>query len=404
MRHALAVVALLVAAVASVQAGPVSLDLKDAGVREFVDLVFKGILKRDYVLGPGIGPDVKITISVRGVESDKLHAMGVEVLKQHGIETVDADNLLRFGRAGLNVPAAARPWAAAQGSAAQGEATEAVAVEPDAVEVYRPQFRSVESLGEALKMTGVKLASGKQGSELVFSGSAARIAVALDLLKRLDRRAGILDVRAVVIEYSDSSEAQQSFSAVMNLLAGRIGVKLSAGPANANSISFRDGSVSAVLTAIAGDSRFKQLAEPRLRVVDGQKARVLVGSDFPVRGATTIDKAGNAIASIEYKQAGIILELTPHVFENSILLAVKQQVSSVALTTSSGIDSPSVNKREVETMVDLQSGELVALAGLDSTTDIDTSSGFSWLPAFMRSSNKTHGRTQIFLLLEVVRI
>jgi hypothetical protein len=417
----------------NVHAAPVSIDLKDASVREFVDLVFKGILKRDYLLGPGIGAETKITISVRGIESDKLHDLGVEALKQHGIETSESGNLLKFTRGGAGGQGGGVSWMAQPGatpgqqsdtgfsrdrvsvplgqqsgrfdrpaSPIGGQVAETATV-PDDVEVYFPKFRSVDSLLEAVKLTGVKVSQDKKSTALVFAGSEQRVAVARQIVQQLDKKSGVVDVRAVIIEYSDTSESQQSFSAVLSLLSGKLGLNLAAGVAGANSIKLATKSISAVLTALEGDSRFKQLAEPRLRVVDGSKARVLVGADFPVRGQATTDKTGNAVASIEYKQAGIILELSPQILESSILMSVHQQVSSVALTTSSGIDSPSVNKREVETVVDMKSGEVVMLAGLDNSTEIDTSSGFTWLPSFMKGTNASRGRTQIFLLLEVTR-
>lgn len=400
----------------SVKAAPVSIDLRGSSVAEFVELVFKHTLRRDYVLGPGVAsPEPKITVSVAGMERDDVLKFAGTVLQGYGFSLDDSGPVLRINRssnqgqelsrqgplpgvavsagAGLEVP----------GTVVDGHGPKKQDEAPEQVEVYFPKYRTVESLLEAVKLTGVKTSPAKNAAALVYSGNVQRVAVAGQLLQQLDKRAGVVDVRAVIVEYSDTSESQQSFSAVLQLLEGKMGINLAAGIAGANSVKLAGKSISAVLTALEGDSRFKQLAEPRLRVVDGSKARVLVGADFPVRGQSTTDKTGNAVASIEYKQAGIILELTPQILETSILMAVHQQVSSVALTTSSGIDSPSVNKREVQTVVDMQSGEVVMLAGLDNSTEIDTSAGFSWLPSFMAGKNRAKGRTQIFLLLEVNR-
>ena len=192
-------------------------------------------------------------------------------------------------------------------------------------------------------------------------------------------------------------------AAVASVLGGRLALKLDLGKGAGNSLSLKGANFEAIISALAGDSRFHQIAEPRLRVLDGVRARILVGSDFPVRGSSTVDKAGNVVASVEYKQAGVILDLLPQVLEKSVLLGVHQQVSSVAITTSSGIDSPSLNKREVQTTVEMVPGEVVMLAGLDNATETETSSGFGFLPDFMRASSRNKQRTQIFLLLEVTR-
>lgn len=407
-------------------AAPVSLDLRDATVREFVDLVFKGILKRDYLLGPGIGTDIKITISVKGIEAAQLHDLALDALKEHGIEAIESGNLVKFSRAGAGTGSnpGALSWMAQPG-AVPGSDTKAssdrVSLSPgqqpdimsgpskpkeepeEEIEAYFPKYRTVEVLIEAVKLTGVKVSQDKKSTALVFAGPPKRLAVARQLVQQLDKRPGVVDVRAVIIEYSDTSESQQSFQMALSLAGGKLGVDLSSGVPGSNAIRFANNTIQAVLSALEGDSRFKQLAEPRLRVVDGSKARVLVGSDFPVRGQQTTDKNGNPVSSIEYKQAGIILELSPLIMESSILMTVNQQVSSVSVTTSSGIDSPSVQKREVQTVVDMKSGEVVMLAGLDNSIEIDTKSGFSWLPRFMRGSSDSKTRNQIFLLLEVTR-
>ncbi len=122
------------------------------------------------------------------------------------------------------------------------------------------------------------------------------------------------------------------------------------------------------------------------------------GSNVPVRGQATVDRNGNPISSIEYKQAGIILELEPRIYESSIQLAVHQQISSVSVTNTSGIDSPTLNTREVDTVVDLADGEIVLLGGLDNSVESNTSSGLEFLPTWLKSATGSKNRNQVILL------
>lgn len=73
-------------------------------------------------------------------------------------------------------------------------------------------------------------------------------------------------------------------------------------------------------------------------------------------------------------------------------------------TTSSGIDSPSVAKREAETVVDAKDGELIILAGLDESKEQATRSGPAFLPDFLHGRTNTQGRSQLLLLLEVKKV
>jgi general secretion pathway protein D len=65
------------------------------------------------------------------------------------------------------------------------------------------------------------------------------------------------------------------------------------------------------------------------------------------------------------RDTGVILSVTPRVNENGrVLLDIEQEVSNVAKTTSSGIDSPTIQQRRVRTTVTVSDGEAVALGGL----------------------------------------
>ncbi|MFZ5508819.1 MAG: hypothetical protein ACOZCP_02075 [Pseudomonadota bacterium] len=127
----------------------------------------------------------------------------------------------------------------------------------------------------------------------------------------------------------------------------------------------------------------------------------MVGSDVPVRGAVTIDKTGNALQSIEYRTSGVVITVEPRILGESILMKVSQAVSTFGVTTTSNIDSPTLFKRESETVIDAREGEVIILAGMDETRSSESSSGLSWLPSFLHSTSKTQSRGQVLLLMEV---
>jgi len=67
---------------------------------------------------------------------------------------------------------------------------------------------------------------------------------------------------------------------------------------------------------------------------------------------------------------GVILSVTPHVNDNGrVLLDIEQEVSSATPTTTSNIDSPTIQQRRVKTTVAVGDGEVVALGGLIQERD-----------------------------------
>jgi general secretion pathway protein D len=94
-----------------------------------------------------------------------------------------------------------------------------------------------------------------------------------------------------------------------------------------------------------------------------------------------------------------------------VTLDIDQEVSDVATTTSSTIDSPTINDRHIISSVVVKDGETIALGGLISEDRNDSRSGIPVLdeipvvgPLF-RSTNRTNSRKELLVMLspKVVR-
>jgi general secretion pathway protein D len=79
---------------------------------------------------------------------------------------------------------------------------------------------------------------------------------------------------------------------------------------------------------------------------------------------------GNSITqAVEYKDAGIILTVTPRIGERgTVALDVKQEVNDVGQNEPPPINSPRFTKREAETSVVLLNNQTLVLGGLIQTT------------------------------------
>jgi general secretion pathway protein D len=145
-------------------------------------------------------------------------------------------------------------------------------------------------------------------------------------------------------------------------------------------------SVKAIVTALDSVSDVNVISSPQVFVLDNQTASLEVGNDVPITtrsAVSVISPDAPTVNSIEYRQTGVILEVTPRVNAGGLVtMEVSQEVSDVVaspVTTQVTNQTPTISKRKVETTVSVQGGETVALGGLIRDSRTDTSSGVPFL-------------------------
>jgi len=138
------------------------------------------------------------------------------------------------------------------------------------------------------------------------------------------------------------------------------------------------GSVAATLSALNSLTHVNVLSTPSLMVLDNKTARLQVGDQVPIttQSATSTVTASTAIVnSITMQDTGVILSVTPRINESGrVQLEIEQEVSNVVGTTTSTINSPTIQQRKVKTSVVVNDGEVVTLGGMIQETTSKTSS------------------------------
>ena len=142
----------------------------------------------------------------------------------------------------------------------------------------------------------------------------------------------------------------------------------------------------------AGD--VNTLANPRIRVKNKEKAKVLIGERLPVVSTTTT-ASGFVAESIQYAEVGIKLEVEPVVsLDDEVGIKVALEVSSVSnqIRTSSGSLAYQIGTRNANTVLKLRDGETQILAGLISNAErssVNRIPGFGDLPFIGRLFGST---------------
>ncbi len=119
----------------------------------------------------------------------------------------------------------------------------------------------------------------------------------------------------------------------------------------------------AIVQAVSADTNSNILATPSITTLDNEEAEFLVGQEVPViTGSATGSNNANPFQTVDRKEVGIKLKVTPQVNEGAgVQLTIEQEVSSVSGAT--GVDI-AINKREIKTTVMADDGTTVVLGGL----------------------------------------
>ncbi len=137
------------------------------------------------------------------------------------------------------------------------------------------------------------------------------------------------------------------------------------------------------LDALDSITDLKVVSAPSVVVLDNQSAHLQVGDEVPVitrQSTDVINVSAPLVNSVEFKDTGVILDVTPRVSSTGMVtMEVKQEVSNVSTTASTGELTPTISKRVLESTVAARSGQTIVLGGLISDSRQEGTSGLPFL-------------------------
>jgi len=166
--------------------------------------------------------------------------------------------------------------------------------------------------------------------------------------------------------------------------------------------------VGTLLRAFQADTDVNILSTPNILTLDNQEAKMIVGQNVPFIMGTSQTVGGNVQASIERKDVGIQLKITPHTTESDLVrLDLYLEISSLGGSVPVGTDQevPITNKRSAETSVVVRNNETVVIGGLikDDLTvterKVPILGDLPILGYLFRYQSKQKGKTNLILFL-----
>lgn len=162
----------------------------------------------------------------------------------------------------------------------------------------------------------------------------------------------------------------------------------------------------AVLNLKQSSGKAKTLANPRIRVSNHEKAKVLVGDKVPVITTTTNQASSASSESVSYLDVGLKLEVQPEIYvNNDVSININLEVSNIVkeIKSTTGLLTYQIGTRNASTTLRLRDGETQVLAGLIKDEQRDSASHFPGLgkiPLIGRLfSNETNAKTRSEIVL-----
>lgn len=193
-----------------------------------------------------------------------------------------------------------------------------------------------------------------------------------------------------------------------NAIGSLSGLTYGAGSTDANG----DLEFLGLLRAVATDSDNNIISTPSLLAMDNQEAEISIGSEVPFLTGqfsnTGSTGSVNPFQTIERKDVGVTLKITPHVIDNgTVELEIYQEVSSLSSAATATADVIT-DKRTIDTTVIVDNGEIIALGGLlqddarDTRTKVPLLGDIPILGALFRSKDLKRSKRNLMVFIRPV--
>jgi len=263
-----------------------------------------------------------------------------------------------------------------------------------------------------------KVSSDEANNAIVVYAAPRDYAVIEDALRKLDVPAGQVMIEAAIVEVTLTDQLQ--YGVQWQLGNGTSTAALATNPTTGLSIAptslargfnyfYSHSSIAATLSALETLTKINVVSAPKLMVLNNQTASLQVGEQVPILSETSTSTIGTnapVVNSVDYRDTGIILKITPRVNSGGVvLLDLSQEVSAVEVTTNPQINSPTFSTRKVATSIAVQDGEVIALGGLISNSVTDTKAGLPFLSNIkilsnlFGNTNNQSSKTELIVLL-----
>ncbi len=170
-----------------------------------------------------------------------------------------------------------------------------------------------------------------------------------------------------------------------------------------------EGEVDVALHALEKDGKLDILSRPYILTSNNQTATITVGEEVPFIRDTRLTDTGQTINTIEYEDIGIILEVTPHINPDGlVIMDVSPEISATTADTvpiSETVNAAVFAKRSSVSRVSVHDGQTIVIGGLvkdqltESVEKVPLLGDIPILGAAFRNTEKDKEKTELLIFL-----
>ncbi|MBT3255914.1 MAG: type II secretion system secretin GspD [Deltaproteobacteria bacterium] len=207
---------------------------------------------------------------------------------------------------------------------------------------------------------------------LIIESTPADYKIIQGILKKLDIMPRQVLIQATIAEIKLDSSTKFGVEYALGQGAGALGAGFMA-TVGAGGLKYSIGVTNkwyAELNALATKGRLNVISSPHVLASDNQEAKIDVSQEIPLASGTTNVSSGSTISetTIEYRDTGVILSVTPHINERGLVtMDISEEVSNYDGNINVGKEGneyPVFSKRVVKTTLTVGHGQTVAIGGL----------------------------------------
>lgn len=305
-----------------------------------------------------------------------------------------------------------------------------VRLPPTATEIVDLQYAQAAKVSEKLSPSLTKdlgkIFVDERSNRLIISDLPYKLSEIREVVKALDTKTREVFIEAKIIQVAlndkfqggidwasiASKHFQQTFPVTLaaygQMTLGTITPTTTTDAAGESTTTF--GGSGTIMKLLETFGRTSILSSPQIAVVDGEEAKIMVGSKeaYTTSSVTQSQATTTTAQQVTFVDVGVTLHVTPTINTNGfITMKIKPEVSSVTrfLTTSQGDQIPIVESTNAETRVMVRDGSTVLIGGLKGSrrtkarVGLPVISRIPVLGALFRSTDDRGEKTELSILL-----
>ena len=271
----------------------------------------------------------------------------------------------------------------------------------------------IETTGSGTLKGEINITTDKIRNALIIKAVPADYRVIEEILKQIDvlPRQVLIEVTIAEISLDESTELGIEWTYLKG--PGSLGTSLMDASLGSSGFAYTIGMADrwkSALAFLASQDKVNILSSPSVLASDNKEAKIDISTEIPVASAEYEYTSGEEPVletTIEYRDTGVLLSVTPHINESGLVtMDINQEVSEQSQYVGvGGNEYPSFYKRSVNTTLTVKHAQTIVIGGLIKQTKSEGSAGAPWLSKIpiirylFGKEKKSVSKTELIILI-----